>query len=163
MKWNVVVSYDSAKGFMVSRDEIARILERCGERDAKVELFAPGIIGVRSRKNAFLLVQEINELFLNDPESMSATVRWLPVSSVCELDVIPQCVREEVSDTLRAQDPYEFVFENYADAPAYLPERIRKIVRAKQQERADKVLYVLVFARFACISLVRKHGVFIRG
>lgn len=138
------------------------MLESFGLRAADVELFAPGIIGVRAATDAFALVADVNERFLNDPECLSSTKRWLPVSTVCELDRIPQCVREECAGTLRATDAYRLVFENYADASEGLPEKIREVVRASEDERADKVLYVLVFARFACVSLVRKHAVFVR-
>ena len=162
---NLLVSYDSKSGYMSGKSEIHNILTKLGDQKAEMELLVPGIISVKTTLDAREVVEEVREMFAGDPNSLSCTLKWVPVDYWCDAtpDQIKATVKEEIKDLFVPDDQY--VVDVLAHRSALTSEQIISaivpLLKGKVNlDHPQKVIRIELFDKRACVSLLKPADIF---
>jgi tRNA(Ser,Leu) C12 N-acetylase TAN1 len=165
MEPNLLVSYDPKAGYLGGKNEIHNVLTKLGDQKSEQELLVPGIIGVRTRLVARDVVEEVREMYAGDPNSLNATVKWVPADYWCEatLDAIKSLVKEEIKDLFVADDLFavEVVKHRSELHKEQIIEAIAPLLKGKVNlDFPKKILRIELFDKRASITLLKPKDVF---
>jgi tRNA(Ser,Leu) C12 N-acetylase TAN1 len=150
---------------MSGKDEIHNVLTKLGDQKAEQELLVPGIIGVKTNLDAREVVEEVREMYAGDPNSLSFTLRWVPVDYWCDatIDKIKTTVKEEIKDLFTADDQYFVDVVNHRSGlqNEHITETIALMLKGKvNPDHPQKVIRIELFDKRACVSLLKPADVF---
>ena len=91
---NIIVFYDG--GYMNGKSEIHNALVKAGDQKAEMELLAPGIIGVETEANSREVISNLQEAVMANPDSLSYTLKWVPVDYWCNADEVEKVIKEDI-------------------------------------------------------------------
>lgn len=161
------VSYDSNAGYFAAKNEIVQILRAAGDQKAEAELLAPGLLLVKTTIISRKVTEELHERYVNDPESIKATLQWIPVDFLCapNLADIKSTVREELNFLIIPKDTYKLTIQSVN--PKISEKEIRSaalgILRGKEDETAQHEIRIEVYNEQAFVSYLRNKDIFTRG
>jgi len=160
MEINIVIYYSSDAGFMTAKQEIHNILTKLGDQKEETELVVPGVIGLKTKLDARKVIDELNELYVNDPNSVTATVKWIPVDYWCNADnkSILDVFKDEFKTMFSETDHYNIEITN--EKPGLLDTLKPWIKGTINKEKPQKILKIELFGENAYISLLRPHNIF---
>ena len=165
MEPNLLVSYDSKAGYLSGKNEIHNILTKLGDQKSEQELLVPGVIGVKTSLDARRVVEDVRELFLGDPSSVNAALKWVPVDFWCDADIekIKAVVKEEIKDLVVPDDQY--IIDVVKHRSALLEEQIVGAVVPMLKGKVNldhpqKILRIELFDKQASISLLKPKDIF---
>lgn len=159
------VSYDSTAGYLSAKNEIAQILRSLGDQKGEVELLMPGMVLVKTSLVARKITEELRERYVNDPESIKATLSWIPVDFVCPPTIadIKSTIREELKFMITPSDTYKIGI--ICPTKKVNEKEIKQAIdglSGKENETAQHEIHVEVYDGYALLSYVRKADVFVR-
>jgi hypothetical protein len=126
----------------------------------------PGMVLVKTNLVARKITEDLRERYVNDPESIKATLSWIPVDFVCTpiLANIKSTIREELKFLITPSDIYRI---NIVCATKKISEKeilqaIEGTLSGKENETAQHEVHVEVYDGYALLSYVRKMDVFVK-
>lgn len=160
------VSYDSTAGYLSAKNEIVQILRSLGDQKGEVELLMPGMVLVKTSLVARKVTEELRERYVNDPESIKATLSWIPVDFVCPptLSDIKSTIREELKFMITPSDTYTIgiICPTKKMDEKEIIQAIQGTLSGKENETAQHEIHVEVYDSYALLSYVKKMDVFVR-
>jgi len=160
------VSYDSTAGYLSAKNEIIQILRSLGDQKGEVELLMPGMLLVKTNLAARKITEELRERYVNDPESIKATLSWIPVDFVCPptLADIKSTIREELKFLITPSDTYriEIICPTKKVNEKEILSAIEGTLSGKENETAQHEVHIEVYEGYALLSYVRKMDVFLK-
>ena len=165
MEPNLLVSYDSKAGYMIGRNEVQNILTKLGDQKAKMELLVPGIIGVSTELKNRDVIEEVKDIFAGDPESINATLKWVPVDFWCDatLDKIKEVVKEEIKDSISSNDQYQIdIIKHRSELnKEQIIEAVAPLIRGKVNlDHPQKIIRIELFDKKATVTLLTPKDIF---
>ncbi len=162
---NLIVSYSSNGGYMSGKGEIHNILTKLGDQKSEQELLVPGIIGVKTKLDAREVVEEVREMFAGDPNSLSFTLRWVPVDYWCDatIDKIKTTIKEEIKDLFTVDDQFLIDVVNHRSGlqTGQIIEGVSSMLKGKvNPEHPQKVVRIELFDKRASVSLLKPADIF---
>jgi hypothetical protein len=163
---NLIVQYDSKAGYLSGKNEIHNILTKLGDQKSEQELLVPGFIGVKTILVARNVVEELREMYANDPESVKATVKWVPADYWCDATVekILLTVKEEVKDLFLPSDPYSIQILPHKTAlkSDEIISAIKPWLKGTISDFPQKILRIELFDKKASVTLLKPKDIFSR-
>lgn len=160
------VSYDSTAGYLSAKNEIVQLLRALGDQKAEIELLMPGMVLVKTSLVARKVTEELRERYVNDPESIKATLSWIPVDFVCSptLSDIKSTIREELKFMITPSDTYriEIICTTKKVNEKEIIQAIQGTLSGKENETAQHEVHAEIYDGYALLSYVRKADVFVR-
>lgn len=160
------VSYDSTAGYLSAKNEIVQILRLLGDQKGEVELLMPGMVLIKTSLVARKVTEELRERYVNDPESIKATLSWIPVDFVCTPTVsdIKSTIREELKFMITPNDTYAIgiICPTKKINEKEIKQAVKGTLSGKEDETAQHELHVEIYDGCALLSYVRKADVFVR-
>jgi hypothetical protein len=160
------VSYDSTAGYLSAKNEIVQILRSLGDQKGEVELLIPGMVLVKTSLTARKVTEELRERYVNDPESIKATLSWIPIDFVCPptLADIKSTIREELKFLITPSDNYriEIICPTKKVNEKEIMQSIQGTLNGKENETAQHEVHIEVYDEYALLSYVRKMDVFVK-
>lgn len=163
---HISVSYDSTAGYLSAKNEIVQILRSLGDQKGEVELLMPGMVLVKTSLVARKVTEELRERYVNDPESIKATLSWIPVDFVCSPTIsdIKSTMREELKFMITQSDTYRInvICPLKKISEKEIVQAIQGTLSGKENETAQHEIHVEVYNEYALLSYVKKTDVFVR-
>jgi len=160
------VSYDSTAGYLSAKNEIVQLLRALGDQKAEIELLMPGMVLVKTSLVARKVTEELRERYVNDPESIKATLSWIPVDFVCSptLSDIKSTIREELKFMITPSDTYRIgvICTTKKVNEKEIIQAIQGTLSGKENETAQHEVHAEIYDGYALLSYVRKADVFVR-
>jgi tRNA(Ser,Leu) C12 N-acetylase TAN1 len=163
---DLLVSHPRAY-FGPARHEIARILARLGDREARVEKSGiPGICIVRISLDNRQVVARCAELCRTEPTAFRFAIKWVPVDYWCEknLDAMRTLLQERIAPGIGAHETWALQVEKRGWGRYHTAEIIQRLAEAidrKVRLRApDKLVRVDILGSAAAVSVLRPGEVF---
>ena len=160
--YNIIIEYKPKSGYLESRREIEKIMEKL-EASAEVDLLVPGWIILKTDMPHKAVIEEVEDRFSMNPEFVKTTLRWIPVDYWCEPKDVPAKVKEEYGDILLAKDRYCIMAEAHnVDADlTQLKKDISAIIPAKlEPDPIEKILRIDIFTKGTAIAIIGRHSIF---
>jgi len=168
MPANLLVSYNPDAGYMNGKAEIQNTLTKLGDQKAEMELIVPGMIGVTTELTARVVVEEVREMFLGDPQHFKATSTWSVVDYWCpaNVDDIVKVVKQEIREVIADNDQFAvhvITHRSELDENKVF-EAVLSLIRGKENvDHPKKVIRIELFDESVSISLIAPSDVFTRN
>lgn len=160
------VSYDSNAGYLSAKNEVVQILRSMGDQKSEVELLAAGIMIAKTNIVSRKVIEELHERYVNDPQSLKATLKWVPVDFVCSPSLmdIKSVIREELNFLIVPSDTYKISVRSMTKkvSETELRDVVLGVLRGKEHEEAQREVNIAVYDDKAMISYLSKLDIFIR-
>ncbi len=159
---NLIIKYSQKYGYIAGRAEIHNLLARLGDQKEEQELIIPGIIGVKTSLNPRRVVEEITEIHLAEPNSLNATIAWVPADYWCEASVesIQSTIKEEVAMLPDDQYTVEIILNNNKLEKEKLEDALKKVIKAKYSPVPKKIIRIEIFDKQAAITVLKPREEF---
>jgi len=150
---------------MSGKGEIHNILTKLGDQKSEQELLVPGIIGVKTKLDAREVVEEVREMFAGDPNSLSFTLRWVPVDYWCDatIDKIKTTIKEEIKDLFTMDDQFLIDVVNHKSGlqKEQIIETLTPLLKGTvNPDHPQKIVRIELFDKQASVSLLKPADIF---
>ncbi len=159
---NLIIYYGDA-GFFSAKQEIQNLLNQFGDGKAEQSLIIPGMIQVQTTLKPRTVIEELREKFLSDPDSVKATVKWLPADHTCgtNLQEVKEIIREDISYMITPEDRCMLDYNEHNASIPDCKETIKTMIKTTfVEDKPDKILRIDIFEEFTAITLMRPKDIF---